>query len=59
MCTVGFNHFSCGCSTPIPWTLQRCEWAKLKGRTCPDFQISEDPARSRVRRVLACMAHSS
>ncbi|KAK4130610.1 hypothetical protein BT67DRAFT_445541 [Trichocladium antarcticum] len=58
MCTIGHNTFSCGCRKPDPATLTRCEYAKLKGRACPDFQTSKDAARSRAFPLMACMRHS-
>ncbi|KAK4236660.1 hypothetical protein C8A03DRAFT_16720 [Achaetomium macrosporum] len=58
MCTLGYNHFACGCAEPIPRTLVKCEWAKLKGPgyVCPFFQISEDTRKSRTVNER-CMAH--
>ncbi|KAK0749736.1 hypothetical protein B0T18DRAFT_427810 [Schizothecium vesticola] len=47
MCATGFNHFSCGCSTPISGTLQQCELIKMQtgGRHphahCPEYQLVE------------------
>ncbi|GAB1317725.1 hypothetical protein MFIFM68171_07935 [Madurella fahalii] len=58
MCTVGYNIFNCGCRREIPGTLTPCEYAKLKGHICPDFQISEDPSKSKKFDLLACMKHS-
>jgi hypothetical protein len=58
MCTIGYITFYCGCRKPDPYTLCRCEYAKLKGLACPDFQISEDPALSCTMDLIACMAHS-
>ncbi len=56
MCTAGFNHFgTCGHSTPDHESLTHCEYAKISGRTCPDFQISEDYSESRSFDMLACM----
>ncbi|EAQ83404.1 predicted protein [Chaetomium globosum CBS 148.51] len=43
---------------PTSSTFQKCEYAQLKGHICPDFQISEDPSRSKTYDLLACMAHS-
>ncbi|KAH6615771.1 hypothetical protein B0J18DRAFT_438184 [Chaetomium sp. MPI-SDFR-AT-0129] len=58
MCTTGYNHFTCGCAWPAADTLQFCEYAKLKGIVCPDFQIDEDCARSRSWRFLVCLEHA-
>lgn len=58
MCTVGYNIFNCGCRSEIAGTLTPCEYAKLKGHTCPGFQISEDPLKSKTFDLLACMVHS-
>jgi hypothetical protein len=55
MCTVGYTRFPCGCSHPDPATLTRCEWAKLKGHVCPDFQISEDKSKSTTAEI-SCSA---
>jgi hypothetical protein len=59
MCTLSYMHFACGCSRPIPGTLQKCAWADLKGRgyVCLDFQIGEDRTKSRES-PQRCMAHS-
>jgi hypothetical protein len=48
MCKAGYTHFPCGprCSRPDPSTLTQCEWAKLKGHVCPDFQVDEDKTKS-------------
>lgn len=58
MCTLGYMHFACGCSHPFPRTLQKCEWAKLKGPgyVCPDFQISEDSTKAR-HNTQRCVAY--
>lgn len=57
MCTIGYNRHACGCSRPNPYSLRLCEYAKLKGTECPDFQISEDSSLSKTC-DLACTAHS-
>ncbi|KAL2255233.1 hypothetical protein VTK26DRAFT_3818 [Humicola hyalothermophila] len=48
MCTVGFATFSCGCRKAIAHTLRLCEYARLKGMACPDFQVVEDPSESKA-----------
>ncbi|KXX78662.1 hypothetical protein MMYC01_202568 [Madurella mycetomatis] len=53
MCTVAYNIFNCGCRSEIADTLTPCEYAKLKGHICPDFQISEDPLKSKTFDLLA------
>ncbi|AEO68158.1 uncharacterized protein THITE_2170696 [Thermothielavioides terrestris NRRL 8126] len=59
MCTIGYDRFACGCALPNARTLRKCDWATLKGRAyvCPDFQLSEDAAKS-MDYAHACMAHS-
>lgn len=63
MCQTGFNHFACGCSTPIEGTLKQCELIKLQtgGRhlhaCCPDYQVTERRSKSKSW-MMACMAHS-
>ncbi|KAK4244711.1 hypothetical protein C7999DRAFT_17058 [Corynascus novoguineensis] len=58
MCTIGYTTFTCGCTKPNPVTFKRCEYAKLKGHICPDFQISENTIRSYTDTLKACMRHS-
>jgi hypothetical protein len=58
MCTIGYNRFTCGCALPNPATLRHCEYAKLKGQACPDFQVTEDAGASKTYDLMACMAHS-
>lgn len=63
MCQTGFNHFCCGCSTPIEGTLKQCELIKLQtgGRhphaCCPDYQVTERRSKSKTW-MMPCMAHS-
>ncbi|KAG7293934.1 hypothetical protein NEMBOFW57_003995 [Staphylotrichum longicolle] len=54
MCTTGYNRFTCGCALPNPLTFHPCEYAKLKGVACPNFQISEDASRSWTYTIMTC-----
>jgi len=54
MCFQTVNEFDCGCVKPVDGTIRPCEYAKLKGMPCPDFQISADPATSKEL-MLTCM----
>ena len=54
MCQQATNHFQCGHSVPIAGAVVRCEWARMGGRDCPDFQMRPDHSRS-VSVYQVCM----
>ena len=54
MCTAGFKHFSCGCSSPIPATVTKCESAKQNGSTCATNRIKEDKTQSKKYDQVVC-----
>ena len=61
MCQIGFNHFACGCATPIESTLKQCDYIRMSTQRpdarCPDYQLVERPSRSKSY-MMACMGHS-
>ena len=58
MCTIGYNRYTCGCTRANLYSLRLCEYAKLKGIECPDFQTDEDSSLSK-KYDMACPAHWS
>ncbi|KAK0649040.1 hypothetical protein B0T16DRAFT_491749 [Cercophora newfieldiana] len=44
MCKAGFATFACGHCIAIDYTRTLCEYARLKGIACPDFQTDKDYA---------------
>ena len=58
MCSAGYNTFACGCSRPREETRVLCEYARLAGRGCADFQTDKISSKSKTFDMTNCMEHS-